>query len=259
MALNAPGTPGPAALRLSPALKYRPRSCRREPSPQGLGKPGIPTRTQGSQAESWCLMGGTSILPSPLPQSFPQLPQPASCTPALLSPWLETAGRMDNALALPSLSMLNHTQPGSQRCHLVSNAQDHLCQAGAAWHAPCHRGEYQPSLASDTFLLCPPGFHCPHPSTRLPRLCPVHAYCPGGMPRSFQLPCLPGAVLSPQYPISLSLIHSDKLPGRLTACQALHLPWDHPCTERSPCPCPRPPSSPRHCCFSSLQPLTCFG
>lgn len=122
---------------------------------------------------------------------------------------------MDNALALPSLSMLNHTQPGSQRCHLVSNAQGHFCQPGAAWHAPCHQGEYQPSLGSDTCLLCLPGFHCPHPSTRLCRLCPVHAYCPGGMPRSFQLPCLPGAVLSPQYPICLSLIHSNSLEGSL--------------------------------------------
>lgn len=163
-------------------------------------------------------------------------------------PWPSQASQCSTT---PSLAL--------KRCHLVSNAQGHFCQPGAAWHAPCYRGKYQPSLGSDTFLLCLPGFHCPHPSTRLPRLCPVHAYCPGGMPRSFQLPCLPGAVLSPQYPISLSLIHSDKLPGRLTACQALHLPWDHPCTERSPCPCPRPPSSPRHCCFSSLQPLTCHG
>nr|XP_023477726.1 multiple epidermal growth factor-like domains protein 11 [Equus caballus] len=58
--------------------------------------------------------------------------------------------------------------------------QGHFCQPGAARPAPCHRGEYQPSLGSDTCLLCPPGFYCPHAGTGVPRLCPAHAYCPAG-------------------------------------------------------------------------------
>ncbi|XP_034519661.1 signal peptide, CUB and EGF-like domain-containing protein 3 [Ailuropoda melanoleuca] len=30
--------------------------------------------------------------------------------------------------------------------------QGHFCQLGSAWPAPCHQGEYQPSLGSDTCL-----------------------------------------------------------------------------------------------------------
>nr|KAF6427833.1 hypothetical protein HJG63_008321 [Rousettus aegyptiacus] len=68
--------------------------------------------------------------------------------------------------------------------------QGHFCQPGAAWPAPCHRGEYQPSLGADTCLPCPPGSYCPRPSTRVPRLCPAHAYCPAGT--WSPPPCPPG-------------------------------------------------------------------
>lgn len=89
----------------------------------------------------------------------------------------------------------------------MSNAQGHFCQLGSAWPAPCHQGEYQPSLGSDTCLSCPPGFHCPHPGIRMPRLCPAHAYCPTGKPRALKSPCIPGPQLSPQH-LHLSFIHS---------------------------------------------------
>lgn len=55
-----------------------------------------------------------------------------------------------------------------------------------------------------------------------------------------------------------SFIQTNSLEGSLHARHCT-CPGTTPCTERSPCPCPRPPSSPQHCCFSSLQPLTCFG
>lgn len=94
-----------------------------------------------------------------------------------------------------------HTRLGSQRCHSVSNAQGHFCQPGAAWPAPCHRGEYQPSLGADTCLTCPPGSYCPRPGNRVPRLCPAHAYCPAGMPRSPRPPHSPRALLSSSIPL----------------------------------------------------------
>ncbi|XP_044928344.1 SCO-spondin isoform X2 [Mustela putorius furo] len=72
--------------------------------------------------------------------------------------------------------------------------QGHFCQPGSAWPAPCHQGEYQPSLGSDTCLSCPPGFHCPHPGTKMPRLCPAHAYCPTGT--WSPPPCPPGTFTS---------------------------------------------------------------
>ncbi|KAF6119825.1 hypothetical protein HJG60_010211 [Phyllostomus discolor] len=78
--------------------------------------------------------------------------------------------------------------------------EGHFCQPGAAWPAPCHRGEYQPSLGSDTCLSCPPGFHCPNPGSRVPRLCPAHAYCPAGV--WSPLPCPPGT-FTPQDTVGL--------------------------------------------------------
>nr|XP_019605134.1 PREDICTED: signal peptide, CUB and EGF-like domain-containing protein 3 [Rhinolophus sinicus] len=73
--------------------------------------------------------------------------------------------------------------------------QGHFCQPGAAWPAVCHRGGYQPSLGSDTCLRCPPGFHCPHPGTIVPRLCPAHTYCPAG---TWSPPPCPPGTFTPQ-------------------------------------------------------------
>ncbi|XP_019605139.2 uncharacterized protein LOC109457001 [Rhinolophus sinicus] len=73
--------------------------------------------------------------------------------------------------------------------------QGHFCQPGAAWPAVCHRGGYQPSLGSDTCLRCPPGFHCPHPGTIVPRLCPPHTYCPAG---TWSPPPCPPGTFTPQ-------------------------------------------------------------
>ena len=228
-----PGTPAQSSVWSPPTVGLRPALSASQEGPQYSHLPG---------------------------SFFPQLPHPASWPPALQSPRPEQARRQDHTRTVLSPELPNHTQPGSQRCHFVSNAQGHFCQPGAARPAPCHRGEYQPSLGSDTCLLCPPGFYCPHAGTGVPRLCPAHAYCPAGMPRILNPPCLPGPLLSPQHP-HLPLIHSFipsfKIHGVPTVCRALCWHEDHQRRRAHS----QPSSStrlyhPNPCCFSSLRLLT---
>lgn len=192
------------------------------PLPSGTSQgPQEGSQAPRPQAGPQCLEGAST--PCPLgPDSFPPAPPHPIASPKEASP----PDPLDPEHP-------NHTRLGSQRCHSVSNTQGHFCQPGAAWPAPCHRGEYQPSLGADTCLPCPPGSYCPRPSTRVPRLCPAHAYCPAGMPRSPRHPPFPqGPPLSSDIPL-LPLTRTPRVP---TAGWARHPCWEHQCGGAPPPP-----------------------
>ena len=67
-------------------------------------------------------------------------------------------------------------------------------QAGAFKPEPCPRGQYQPSVRSETCLVCPQGYYCNGTATIDEVICPKGTYCPLGSENP--TPCPPGTYLN---------------------------------------------------------------